>query len=352
MGLIIATAFGYRGKKRWIIGFISMVPDLDVVTGILLSILDHTFGLDITTHNQLFLLLAHREFSHSILMFAFYILIIAMISKDRRFTGASSLTLLSHFLMDYLTTWKMRPFYPFTADSSTLGVMNFFDPVITSITIFVIPLVIIDEVKSRGRWKRRFNGLEAFWRKKGKRLMIWVLLGMVVYSGLHIGAKRVLVNALENEYEAEISFADSYPIVPYVYVSAFSVNSTHYKVIMTSLLTGKSESILVQKYRLNHFSEEEVAPYAARAMELYTNSLPGEIDYPVIRFREIKDWAGTPQLDNVTIDLFDARIVISNITAYYNVQYRFEFRGSTDEFRVFIKEDNLEWSRAPNRWFE
>jgi len=352
MGLIIATAFGYRGKKRWIIGIISMAPDLDVATGIIFSILDHAFGFELAAHNQLFLLLAHREFGHSLLMFAVYVLIIALIWRDRRFTTASGLTLLSHFLMDYLTTWKMRPFYPFTAESSTLGVMNFFDPVITAITIFVIPMVVIDEVKSRGRWKRRFNRLEDIWKGKGKKITVWALIGMLVYTGVHIGAKGILVNELEQRYDAEISYSDSYPILPYVYVSAYSLNSTHYRVIRSSVLTGRSESVLVPKYRLHNFSEEEVAPYVGRVMELYLNSLPGEIDHPVIRFREIADWSSTPGLDNVTIDLFDARIVISNITAYYHVQYRFEFLGSVDEFRVSIKEDGSDWIRLPNRWFE
>ncbi len=352
MGLIIATAFGYRGKRRWIIGFISMVPDLDVATGIIFSIIDYLFSLEIGTHNQMFLLLAHREFSHSILMIAIYVLIIALIRRDRKFTAGSSLTLMSHFLMDYLSTWKMRPFYPFTAESSTMGVMNFFDPVITAITIFVIPLVVIDEVKSHGRWKKWFNSLEDLWRRKGKKIAVWSLVGMVVYTGIHIGAKGILIDALEEQYDAEISYTDSYPIVPYVYVSAYSLNTTHYRVIKSSVLTGRSESMIVQKYRLFNFSEEEVAPYVGRVMELYSNSLPGEIDYPVIRFREISEWSSTPGLDNVTIDLFDARIVISNITAYYHVQYRFEFQGSVDEFRVFIKEDSSNWVRAPNRWFE
>lgn len=56
-GLLIATILGFKGKKRWFIGFLAILPDFDVLTSYGFDIIDGIIGFDHGTYNLLFYLL-------------------------------------------------------------------------------------------------------------------------------------------------------------------------------------------------------------------------------------------------------------------------------------------------------
>ncbi|HNW37942.1 MAG TPA: metal-dependent hydrolase, partial [Methanosarcina vacuolata] len=65
IGLLIALAFGFKGNKRNALGFLAILPDLDFIPYILFALISSSVSHE--TRNQLFYLLGHREFLHSIL---------------------------------------------------------------------------------------------------------------------------------------------------------------------------------------------------------------------------------------------------------------------------------------------
>ena len=48
----------------------------------------------------------------------------------------------------------------------------------------------------------------------------------------------------------------------------------------------------------------------------------------------------------------DARNTLVSLWAYFSTEYRFEFDGGVDEFRVYRATYSQGWERVPNRWFE
>jgi len=65
IGLLIALVLGFKEKKRNILVFMSILPDLDFIPYIRFVLFSGSVSHDM--RNQLFYLLGHREFMHSIL---------------------------------------------------------------------------------------------------------------------------------------------------------------------------------------------------------------------------------------------------------------------------------------------
>ena len=126
VGLLIALALGFKGKKRNILAFLSILPDLDFIPSFLFILVSGSVSHEM--RNQLFYLFDHREFMHSILFILLVTLLIWFKTKDRLFTAAGFASIVSHVYLDYATNWKMRPLYPFSTDTSIMGAISFIDP--------------------------------------------------------------------------------------------------------------------------------------------------------------------------------------------------------------------------------
>ena len=126
IGFLIALALGFKGKKRNEVAFMSILPDLDFIPYAVFALIAGSISHE--ARNQLFYLFGHREFMHSILFILLVTLLIWLKTKDHLFTVAGLAAILSHVYLDYATSWKMRPFYPFSTETSTLGAVHFFDP--------------------------------------------------------------------------------------------------------------------------------------------------------------------------------------------------------------------------------
>ena len=79
IGLLIALALGFKGKKRNILAFLSILPDLDFIPYSLFVLVSSSVSHE--TRNQLFYLSGHREFMHSILFILLVTLFIRIKSK-------------------------------------------------------------------------------------------------------------------------------------------------------------------------------------------------------------------------------------------------------------------------------
>jgi membrane-bound metal-dependent hydrolase YbcI (DUF457 family) len=88
IGLLIAMTLGFKGKKRNILGFLAILPDLDFIPYILFAVVSGSVSHE--TRNQLFYLLGHREFMHSILFILLVTLLIWLKTKDRLFTASTT----------------------------------------------------------------------------------------------------------------------------------------------------------------------------------------------------------------------------------------------------------------------
>src|SRR5690554_6420947 len=103
VGLLIALALGFKGKKRNVVAFLSILPDLDFIPYTLFFLLSSSVSHETRTH--LFYFLGHREFMHSILFIFLVTLFIWLRTKDRLFTAAGFAAILSHSYLDYATSW-------------------------------------------------------------------------------------------------------------------------------------------------------------------------------------------------------------------------------------------------------
>jgi inner membrane protein len=160
IGLLIALALGFKGKKRNIVAFMAILPDMDFIPYILFVLVSGSVSHE--TRNQLFYLLGHREFMHSILFILLVTLFIWLKTKDRLFTAAGFAAIFSHVYLDYATSWKMRPFYPFSTDASIMGAVYFFDPLANLLPLLPVFIVLVAYMKSRGKWNGKFDNFCSF----------------------------------------------------------------------------------------------------------------------------------------------------------------------------------------------
>nr|WP_269851279.1 metal-dependent hydrolase [Methanosarcina horonobensis] len=70
IGLLLAHTLGLKGRKRLGIVLLSIVPDLDYFTYSLFTLISG--GVSHEARNQLFYLLGHREFTHSVFFCCYY----------------------------------------------------------------------------------------------------------------------------------------------------------------------------------------------------------------------------------------------------------------------------------------
>ena len=126
VGLLIALALGLKGNKLKVVAFLSMLPDLDFILYSVFLFANNNLSLE--TRNQLFYLIGHREFMHSILFIVLVTLLIWFKTKDWLFTVGGFQSIFFHSYLDYVTSWKMRPFYPFSTGCFRYGSSLFLRP--------------------------------------------------------------------------------------------------------------------------------------------------------------------------------------------------------------------------------
>ena len=340
IGFLIALALGLKGKKLNAVAFLSVLPDLDIIPySLFISI---SSSLTHESRNQLFYLFGHREFTHSILFIALVTLLIWIKARDWIFTFGGFQSIFLHGYLDYVTTWKMRPLYPFSTDSSIIGAVYFYDPLLNLLPLLPLFIVIAESLRHRRRLNGRFNNFCIYMCKNADKLYSSLILVLLIWLAFMPVSKAFLINHISGTEEAEISYQNTYPESTGGFLTAYSFNSTHYKVLEVSYLSGIERSKYVEKISGNG-EVPDASACIERAEKLYSAGLPQEIDYPVYTVSE----------DNgsVMVTLSDARNPYVKNWAYFNSVYRFIFDKRSEEYHVYASIQGGAEEELNKNWF-
>ncbi len=340
IGLLIALALGFKGKKRNILAFLAILPDLDFIPYILFVLVSGSVSHE--TRNQLFYLLGHREFMHSILFILLVTLFIWLKTKDRLFAAAGFAAIFSHVYLDYATSWKMRPLYPFSTDASIMGAVYFFDPLANILPLLPLFIVLVAYMKSREKWNGKFNNFCAFVTQNRSRFYPALLIVLVVWLAVLPVAKLFLVNYISGAEGAKISYQDTYPSSPGKFLAAYPYNSTHYKIMEVSYWSGIEKSDYIKKVNVTG-NVPDASAYAERAGKLYSTAVPQDIDYPAYNVSE--------ENGSVTVVLSDARDPYVEFWAYFKTVYRFVFDTESGEYVAYASMQGEKEKRLEENWF-
>ena len=340
IGFLIGMALGLKGKKLKIVAFLSALPDLDIIPySIFISVSN---SLTHETRNQFFYLFGHREFMHSILFISLITFLIWFKTRNLIFTLGGFQSILSHVYLDYITTWKMRPLYPFSTDASIMGAVYFYDPLINLLPLLQLFIVTVIGLKQKGILNGKFNNLCSFIMRSDDKLyasLIFMLLLWLVFMPV---SKAFLVNHVSGMEEARISYQNTYPESMNKFLTAYSFNSTHYKVMKISYLSGTEKSSYVEKISVN--GDIPDAPiYIEKSRKLYSSGVLQEIDYPVYEVSEDDGF--------VIVTLSDARNPYAESWAYFKSVYRFIFDKESGKYQVYASVQGGNEEKLGENWF-
>lgn len=340
VGVLIGLALGLKENKFKIVALLSVLPDVDFIPySIFISASN---SLNHETRNQLYYLFWHREFTHSILFVFLVTLLIWFATKDWIFTVGGFESILSHVYLDYLTTWKMHPLYPFSMDASIIGAVYFFDPLLNLLPLIPLVIVIVGYLKNRGGLKGELN---SFWTSnsltdnKLYSSLIFILLIWMVFTPV---SKALLVKQISGDEAAEISYQNTYPESMDDFITAYSFNSTHYKVLEISYLSGVKRSEYVEKISVTG-NIPDAFTYIERAKRLYQKSVIQEIDYPVYSVSEKNGC--------VTVTLSNARNPYFEDWAYFKSFYKFVFDTKDENYKVNASVQGDREEELSQNWF-
>ena len=219
----------------------------------------------------------------------------------------------------------MYPFYPFSKDASIIGAVYFFDPLLNLLPLIPLVIVIMGYLKNRGKLRGELNNLFGSVSGVEDKLyasLIFILLFWMIFTPV---SKALLVKQVSGHEATEISYQNTYPESIDNFITAYSINSTHYKVMKISYLTGIQRCEYVEKISVEG-NIPDASTYIERTRELYRNDVIQEIDYPVYSVYE-KD-------GHVTVTLSDARNPYFEDWAYYKSFYKFIFDTKDGNYKV------------------
>jgi inner membrane protein len=325
IGLLISLVLGLKGKRLWILAFLSILPDLDYITYSSFTLLSDSLSHE--ARNQLFYLLGHREFSHSIFFVFLVTFLIWLKTKNKLFTAGAFGAIFSHILLDYTTSSKMRIFYPLITDASALRTTYSFDPLVNILPLLPLLIIAAEYMKSRGKWNGKFDNFSSFGNPKGKKFYASLLVVLLVWVALFPAAKVFLIDRISEKEGTGISYNETYPISPGKFLAAYPYDTNHYKLMKVSYLSGTENSFYVEKVSVNG-DVPDAAAYVERAEKLYRNGIPQEIDYPVYTVSE--------ENGKITVVLSDARSPYVKNWPYFDVDYRFVFDEESGEYEAYL----------------
>lgn len=340
VGVLIGLALGLKGNKLRFVAFLSVFPDLDYI--LYSGYLSLNNGLSHEFRNQLFYLFGHREFMHSVLFIFLVTLLIWFKTKDWIFTIGGFQSLFFHSYLDYVTSWKMRPLYPFSTHASVMGAVYFFDPLLNLLPLFPLILIILVNLGHRVKLKGKLNDLFNIVLKFDDKLYACLILMLLFWLTFMPVSKGFLINYISRAEEAEISYQNTYPESMNRFITAYSFNSTHYKVLQISYLSGIEKSEYVEKVSIDG-NISDANKYIENAEKLYREGVPQEIDYPVYSISE--------ENNSVAVVLSDARNPYFRDWAYFKSYYRFVFNKENEEYEVYASVQGGPEEKLSRNWF-
>ena len=165
---------------------------------------------------------------------------------------------------------------------------------------------------------------------------------LVVWLAVLPVAKLFLVNYISGAEGAKISYQDTYPSSVGKFISAYSYNSTHYRIMEVSYWSGIEKSDYIEKINVTS-AVPDASAYVERAGKLYSTAVPQEIDYPVYSVSE--------ENGSVTVTLGDARDHYVKYWAYFKTVYRFVFDKESGKYVAYAREQEGREKRLEDNWF-
>lgn len=368
VGLLLAHALGLKGRKKLVLLFLSLLPDLDYFTYSIFTLISS--GVSHEARNQLFYLLGHRELTHSI-FFAFLVALFVWVeTKDRRFTFGGFQAVFLHILLDYTTIAKMRPFYPFSINESALRAIYPFDPIVNFLPLLPLFIVAAEYVKNRNQlgvknrdelniknshdwntinrdaWSRKLNGLtnlHGFVNRNERKFYASVILVLLLWTAVFPVAKIFLINYVSDTEGTRISYKNTYPISIGKFLAVYPCTDTHYKLLEISYWSGIKKSFYVEKVSVAG-NVPDAQAYVDRAGKLYSASVPQAIDYPAY---SVSEDGGL-----VTVILSDVRNPYVDKWPYFDTVYRFVFDRESEEYEVYESHYGRSEKRLDKNYFE
>jgi inner membrane protein len=375
IGLLLSYALGLKGRKRLVLLFLSLLPDLDYFTYSIFTLVSGNVSHE--ARNQLFYLFGHRELTHSI-FFAFLVaLFIWVKTKEQRFTFGGFQAVFLHILLDYTTSAKMRPFYPFSTDESALRAIYPFDPILNFLPLLPLFIVAGEYVKNRNKWKienkvnlnvdrwgiktidakaidakaigawskklNRLTSSHGFVNRNERKLYVSIILVLLLWTAVFPIAKIFLINYVSENEGTRISYKNTYPVSIGKFLAVYPYSDTHYKLLEVSYWSGIKKSYYVEKVSVTGEVPDAQA-YAEKARKLYSASVPQAIDYPVYSVSEEKGF--------VTVILSDARNPYVDKWPYFDTVYRFVFDRKSGEYEVHESHYGRPEKKLDKNYFE
>ncbi len=341
IGLLIVSLFGLRGRESKLAVLFSILPDLDFIPYVVFMLLEKYLSSDM--RNSLFYLMGHREFMHSILFIILVVLLLHIVEKNLRLTIACFLAILSHVYLDYATSWKMRPFFPIIKESSTLGAFDFFDPIVTVVSLIPLFIMLVKYQRNKEKWPK-MDPVYKYLQQNNRTIIVFISCTFLIWCTLAPFTKLVLAEHVSFTEDYDISYQNMAPVSFGNFLGAYSFNETHYKIYEASYWKGIHRSDLIPVNSYDNLTVQNNG-YISRAAVLYDSSFPQEIDYPVYNITE--------NSTNAIVTVSDARSAYVKYWAYFNVEYTFIFDKENSSYVVFIKDHrNIQRSVPLNRFMD
>ncbi|MEZ5333839.1 MAG: metal-dependent hydrolase [Methanolobus sp.] len=339
IGLLIASVAGLNSRQIKIVAFMAILPDLDFIFSVFLMAIDQNLNHEM--YNTLYYLFGHREFMHSLIFALIVVMYVWFRERNRILIIASAAAILSHVYLDYVTSWKMRPFFPFVTDASTIGAIDFFDPVVTIVSFVPIYYILVARARKKSVDNGKSNWFQTLTTGSHRKMYTRFLIVFTLWCLLNPFAKVFLISDVETSEDTDISYQNSYPVSPGKFLSAYRYDDGNYKILLSSYWSGVEKSDLIRIYPEN---SAESMPYIKRTGELYASSLPKEIDYPVYNVSS----SGA----NVTVTISDARNPYARFWAYFKTEYIFVFETDSETYHAYYVRDGQQNRSISSNVFE
>ncbi len=348
VGFLIAAVLGFKGWERICLGLLAVLPDLDFIPNFLFFAIEDMFSYEVRT--QLFYIMVHREFFHSLLFILIVTVILWLWKKNNKFTIAGFFVLLSHFFLDYATSWKMRPMYPFVEEASTLGSIDFFDPIVTIISLIPVAILLLDYRFGRLKeinYRSKLNRLTITFKANEKQIYQVLFIVLLVWCAITPFTKLLLVSDVAAQENTELVYQDTYPIAFGKFLTAYSYNESHYKVMEISYWSGIEQSVHVPKIanKGTSSSSDAMMSYVKASYDLYSTTPGQQIDFPVFSVYK--------ENDSIEVTIRDARSEFVLFWTYFVVEYKFVFDSGNPgcNYTAYYTDQQGETREVPNNWF-
>jgi len=342
-GLAISSLAGSEGKSVFKVAIFAILADLDFLTGFLLDGIVSLVKPNHETYVLLATFLGHREFLHTLLFAGVVAALVWVATRKSRLTALAAALLVSHPLIDSLSTWGVRILFPFSGSYLTLNILFFYDVALNGVTAFLAGLFVIRQLAPSGKLPR--------FKKRLPSMVKWSLALLAAYVLLIATGKGYGVHSRKEK--GSPGYLQVVPHSFYHYAYCRDLGS-HWQVTDFAIASPRDRLVNVEKVQVTAGSAERLAAMdlsVEQVLERCRNLLAGDRDsfvtYGAFRIDVQKQ---------IQVRVFDARREAARImipdSDGFSMGYIFEFPGRLETFAAYIFGPGFERMAVPRQKFE